>query len=470
MAGATDLQLKLQDTTNEIKGLENKLVAEEAKLKGFQDATLKYLDNAPIAAAMRAEANDALERNAEIRARRDQLRQEVKTLQFLASIQLPQAMGTDAVGNDQHDAASGSAASRKRPAPVDSLQATAKRFRAYQGNSRITLKDMIYESLPSDEIRAEVDEIRDRDDEGSYYARQLWVAEFLQPYFKDGTIIMDHNIRLSGSCELRCMSNNRERFLQREAWNRTAVQQRHRTVFDNAVGLLSNCTVKSVSHVPLQMRTISARTYLTPQERLDVLIRCVHNLQLDSTVIGEQTMDILRQVKPANGTCQLVEALNNTYEKQGMHDVFKVQEHGGKEILNSLCSLDHAGRKLMMARLLQSSLVLAKYTALATELTQVLVDMFGRFSLIVHPLGYDAIPCLTYHRRALQDAWDEFLVAYHPLDVEDCGARYNPDGAIRENIVEDGAISNEQLKSGHKVEIPNHHGRLGLLETYQLLD
>ncbi|KAK8059289.1 hypothetical protein PG996_009219 [Apiospora saccharicola] len=472
MAGATDLQLKLQDTKEEIKSLENKLVEEEGKLKGFQDATLKYLDNAPIAAAMRAEANGALERNAEIRARRDQLKQEVETLQFLASIQLPQAKGSEGVGNDQHDAASGSAASRKRPAPVDSLQATAKRFRAYQGNSRISVQDIIYESLPSDKIRVEVKEILNRNDEGSYYARQYWAAEFLQPYFKDGTIVLDHNIRLSNSCELRYKPVYRELFLQRGGWNRIAVQQRQRIVFDNAVGLLSNYTVKSVSHVPIQMHEIAGgnQDKLGPQARLDVLIQCLRSLQMDSAVIGQQTMDILRQVKPAHGTWQLVEALNNTYDKQGMHDVYKVQEDGGEEILRSLCSVDHAVRKRMKTRILQSSLVLAKYTSLATFLTWAVACMFGRGLMLIGPLGRRTISNCEHHKKALQDAWDEFLDVDHPVDVEDCDARYNPDGEIRDKIVEDGSISNDQLKLGHKVEIPNHHGRLQLLEMCQLLD
>ena len=189
----------------------------------------------------------------------------------------------------------------------------------------------------------------------------------------------------------------------------------------------------------------------------------------DSAVIGQQTMDILRQVKPANGTWQLVEALNNTYDKQGMHDVFKVQEHGGEEILHSLCSLDHAGRKLMMARLLQSSLVLAKYTSLATFLTLAVASMFGRGFMGIGPLGRRPISSCEQHQKALQDAWDEFFDADYPVYVEDCGARYNPDGAIRGTIVEDSDISDELLKLGHKVDISDLYWRRNLEEN-QLLD
>lgn len=63
-------------------------------------------------------------------------------------------------------------------------------------------------------------------------------------------------------------------------------------------------------------------------------------------------MDTLRKAKPANGTRQLVDALNNTYDMRDMNDVYKVEQGRGDGNLGAVCSLDPAGRIRMTTRLL----------------------------------------------------------------------------------------------------------------------
>ncbi|KAK7928281.1 hypothetical protein PG985_005279 [Apiospora marii] len=436
MADLTDIQQKLLETQGEIKELDTQRAQEEAKLQGFREASAKYHNDPAIAAAMQCETNGAWERITKIQARRDELMEEEELFRFHISIQSSQTQGTEGADNDQSVAANGSQGNRKRPAPADSIQATAKRFRAYRGNSRIEIDEILYESLPSDEIRAEVRAIMNRNDEAAYYARQVDRAKLLRPFFKDGTIAMDRNITVNDSCELRGMNVDRELFLSDECRSRTAVQKDKKTVLDNVVALLSNRDVKSVSHVPLQMRAIDAAD---PEKalhhaRLDFLLQCVRKLQMDSAVIGQQTLDIAHMVQPANGTRQLVEALNTTYDMHGMNDVYKVAQGGGEEILRAAGSLDHAGRTRMMGRLLRSSLVLAKYTCLATCLTHVVAWKFGRMVSAFEPVKLSSLRECMRHYRALRVVWGDYCYDNRPVDMEDCGLHYNPDDAIRGKI------------------------------------
>lgn len=69
---------------------------------------------------------------------------------------------------------------------------------------------------------------------------------------------------------------------------------------------------------------------------------------------------------------------------------------------------------------------------------------FGRRPVDLEAVTDATVSNCERHQKAPQDAWDEFCVANQPVDIDDCGARYNPGGEIRRCIIED------QVDSGYR--------------------
>ncbi|KAK7957190.1 uncharacterized protein PG986_006412 [Apiospora aurea] len=410
MAALTDVKLKLRDT-EEIQRVEAQIQKDEVKQEELHDLRAEFVEEGVIA-VLQNRANNTSERIARSRTRLDHLEKEKTALEFRASLQSPQSRGPDA------DVANQPGASNKRAASDELAKLTAKRFCAYQGPSRMTPAERIYESLPSDETRKAVKELMETDDQVARYARQVDRSQ----------ILVDHR------------------------WIRAQTRQEHKTTLDDVVGLLTNRGVKSISHVPSQMDSLIGKECraTNAQHVVDMLLKCVRNLQLDSTVIGQQIRAIADGVKPTDGTNNLLMALQSTHSGRDMQQIYEVQVpeeegqngsvRGSEEVWRGVCSADSASHKSMLLRLLRSALVLSKYTCLATCLTLAVAPKSGGSVDGIEALKNSTVLSLVQHHRSLLNAFHEFCDANWgsvAADMHRCAARYDPDDKVRDTLRKD---------------------------------
>ncbi|KAK8050995.1 hypothetical protein PG993_002380 [Apiospora rasikravindrae] len=438
MAALTEVQLKLRDTEEEIQRVEAQINKDEAKQEELQDLRAEFVEEGVIA-VLQNRANNASQRIGRSRSRLDHLEKERKRLQLCVSLQ-PRGPEAD-VANQPAD-------NGKRAAPDDLAQAPAKRFCDYQGASQMDPAEMFHESLPSDEIRKVVEEGLERGDQVERYVLQAACVRFVSPLIKNGTLIRGRDIVLDDFAELQILDLDRAKILTDCRWNRPSVRQEHKNTLDDVVGLLLNREVKSISHIPSQMSVLATKECRTTnaQHIVDMLLNCVRNLQLDSTVIGQQTMAIADGVKPTDGTNNLLMALQSTHSWRDMKEIYEVQVQdeghngsasGSEEIWRGVCSADSTSYKLMLLRLFRSALVLSKYTCLATCLTLAVVPKFGGSLDGIEALKNATLLCLIQHHRDLLAAFHDFCEANSgsvAVDMPDFAARYDPDNEVRNTL------------------------------------
>ncbi|KAK8011532.1 hypothetical protein PG990_010497 [Apiospora arundinis] len=230
----------------------------------------------------------------------------------------------------------------------------------------MSLADKLYASLPSDEDRKEVNSLRGQGlDPNARLAREAELAERLTPLFENGTLAMGHNVDWDDYGELTFMDPGDHNRKKSSGMTYTPVSYENDRALGDAVKALTIRGAKSVSHLLRQMKKLQRAQDLRPKSKhlFNALVESVRALQLDSAVIGNT---------------QLAHALQNTYTEEDLQDMYRIPEGGLRDVLSCLVTEEGPTLKITQLRLLESTLVLAKFTCLATCLAVALAPKFGR--------------------------------------------------------------------------------------------